>query len=209
MGIFSRSLCLEKGINKGSMLPYVSRAISSGYAVILMRPNTNSVLVPVEDEATPTARFKKVPIPGSESPDIHALCVWENVVKKNEALRHIALVGYGNGASLCKDLFLHEMVASETGTVENKIKAFVTIEASTIMEEDDPVDSRKELGEIAVNLEVNESAKGTKLTYRQEKLGCVCMSLGLPKVQFYKPFIKKKTKKNNRCSLNTYTCLYI
>jgi hypothetical protein len=30
MGIFSRSICIDEGISKGSMIPYVERAIANG-----------------------------------------------------------------------------------------------------------------------------------------------------------------------------------
>ncbi len=39
MGIFSRSLCLEQGLSKGSMIPYIDRARRAGYAVMVLRPS--------------------------------------------------------------------------------------------------------------------------------------------------------------------------
>lgn len=174
LGIFSRSICFDQGISKGTWLPYIERASSAGYAVIILRPNTNSILVDTSGE-----NAVKVPIKGSESPEIHALNVWENVISRAEAVNHIAFVSYGNGASLCKDLFLREMVHS--GTLEqNRIKAFITLEASHIIEKDDASDIRDALGQIAVNMECNSAPIGNRLGYRKEQLGCMCISLGLP-----------------------------
>jgi serum/glucocorticoid-regulated kinase 2 len=155
-------------------LPYIERASSAGYAVLLLRPNTNSITVENAGEAP-----QKIPIKGSESPEIHALCVWENVVPRAENLNHIALLSYGNGASLCKDLFLREMVSNSEGNT-HRIKAFITLEASHIVEKDDAGDIRDALGQIAINMECNPAAKGHRLGYRKDQLGCTSMSLGLP-----------------------------
>ena len=174
LGIFSRSICFDKGISKGTWLPYVERALVAGYGVIIVRPNTNSVIVEVPGE-----KPQKVPIKGSESPEIHVLNVWENVISRAEHVNHIAFLSFGNGASLCKDLYLREMVSC--GPPENnRIKAFVTIEASHIIEKDDAGDIRENLGRIAVNMESNPAPIGNRLAYRKDQLGCVCMSLGLP-----------------------------
>jgi len=176
LGIFSRSICLEQGISKGSVLPYIERALSADYGIIILRPNTNSVIETIEGEGA-----HKIPIPGSESPEIHSLCVWENVISKSENVNHIALLGYANGASLCKDIYLRQMVQSHNDVRANLIKSFITIEASHIIETDDAADIHDELGKIAVNLECNQAPKGFKLEYRKEKLGCTSISLGLPK----------------------------
>ncbi|KAJ1395882.1 hypothetical protein B484DRAFT_407484 [Ochromonadaceae sp. CCMP2298] len=169
LGIFSRSICFDQGISKGTWLPYIHQAHEAGYAVLLLRPNTNSV----------TVGASKMPIKGSESPEIHALNVWENIVQQAESAKHIALLGYGNGASLCKDIYLREMVRTQ-GPEDNRIKAFVAIEASSIVTKDDSADVRDALGAIAINLECNAAARGTRLAYRRDALGCTSLSLGMP-----------------------------
>lgn len=173
LGIFSRSLCFDEGISKGTWLPYIERAVAAEYAVMILRPNTNSVVIEQAGEAP-----QKVPIKGSESPEIHALNVWANVIPRAEKVTHISLLSYGNGASLCKDLFLTEMV--QEGAENSRIKGFVTIEASHIIEKDDASDIRDALGRFAINMESNPAAVGYRLGYRKESLGCICVSLGLP-----------------------------
>ena len=42
-GLWSRSLCLKKGLQTGSMLKAVEKAISEGYGVAILNPNANSV----------------------------------------------------------------------------------------------------------------------------------------------------------------------
>ena len=171
MGIFSRSLCLDQGISKGSMLPYIEHAIREGYAVLILRPNTNSVTLTKADGTT-----EKVLIRGSESPEIHALCVWENVVPLAKNVSSIALLGYGNGASLCHDLFLRSKVQGS-----NLIQAFATIEASHIVEEDDPNDVQSSLADLVVNVECSpDHAKGHVLDFRRKKIGVTSVSMGMP-----------------------------
>jgi tRNA A-37 threonylcarbamoyl transferase component Bud32 len=176
LGIYSRSICFDQGISKGTWLPYIERAISAGYSVLILRPNTNSVVI---DNSSNGEAPVKVPIKGSESPEIHVLNVWENVVNRNEKASHISLLSYGNGASLCKDLFLREMVSAQTPEAI-RIKGFVCIEASHIIEKDDAGDIRDALGRIAVSLEGNPAPIGHRLGYRRDLLGCTCISLGLP-----------------------------
>jgi tRNA A-37 threonylcarbamoyl transferase component Bud32 len=176
MGIFSRSLCLEQGLSKGSMLPYIDRAKRNGYAVMVLRPNTNSV---VQDETVKPPL--KIPIDGSDSPETHALFVWNNIIAKADHIEQIALLSYGNGASLCKDILLRQMVRSKEDESElNRIIGFCAIEASLIAEDDDAADFKKFLKGIAINMEQSNSPKGYRLNYRRDKLGCTTLSLGLP-----------------------------
>jgi len=42
-GLWSRSLCLTRGLHAGSMIAAIEHAVSSGYAVAVLNPNTNSV----------------------------------------------------------------------------------------------------------------------------------------------------------------------
>ena len=170
IGICSRSVCFDYGISKGPWLPYIERAKERGYAVLLLRPNTNFIT---------NTDGEKLPIKGSESPEIHALNVWSNIVPKAEQVTHIALLGFGSGAALCKDLFLTEMVSDEARR-NSKIKAFVTIGASHLVEKDDDADTMALLGALAVNLESNVAPMGCMLDYRRVQLGCASVSLGLP-----------------------------
>jgi len=170
IGICSRSSCFDHGLSKGTWIPYIKRAIETGYAVLLLRPNTNFVT---------NADGEKVQIKGSETPEIHALNVWTNIVSKAEMATHIALLGFGNGASLCKDLFLSEIV-NDDKLKQLRIKAMVTIAASHMVEKDDDADTKALLGGLVVNLESNVAPRGYQLGYRKVQLGCTSISLGLP-----------------------------
>lgn len=145
LGVFSRSLCLEQGLSKGTWLPYIKKAIDVGFAVIVLNSNMNSKLIEVPSTNSlvssggSASSSLKVLIKGSETPEEHVATVWETIVNQNQAVNHIVLLGYGNGASLCKDLLIREMV--NVGSFECiRIKQILTIEASSIVEEDDSPD---------------------------------------------------------------------
>jgi hypothetical protein len=73
---------------------------------------------------------------------------------------------------------MREIVASgHNDSTSGKIKAFVAIEASQIVEKDDASDIRNILGKITVNMESSSAPKGYRLAYRKEMLGCITMSL--------------------------------
>lgn len=62
-GIWSRTLSIEEGIFKGSMVPFLERAKNAGYAVMILNPNLNTVTlnntkVPIEGSRTPGKRKK-------------------------------------------------------------------------------------------------------------------------------------------------------
>ena len=69
-GVWSRILCLMKGLNVGSMLPQVQRALNEDYGVIIMNPNQNYIY----DQET----GMKHKIKYSEHPENHGLYVWRN-----------------------------------------------------------------------------------------------------------------------------------
>jgi len=151
LGVFSRSVCMDQGLDRGSMIPYVREALDLGYAVIILRPNLNSVMVGTE----------KIYIRGSENPDAHCMFVWEHIISHLENLQEIVLLGYGNGAALCKDLFLRAMVRTKENTKDpNKITGIITLNASHFLESDDALDIRQAMSAIAVNLESSSSPLG-------------------------------------------------
>jgi hypothetical protein len=151
LGVFSRSVCLDQGLERGSMIPYVRDALGLGYAVIILRPNLNSVMVGAE----------KRYIRGSENPEAHCHFIWENIIAPLENLKEIVLLGYGNGSTLCKDLFLRQMVRTKENANEaNKITGIITLNASHFLESDDANDIRQAMRVVAVNLESSSSPLG-------------------------------------------------
>mmetsp|Transcript_21890 Transcript_21890/g.68550 ORF Transcript_21890/g.68550 Transcript_21890/m.68550 type:complete len:188 (+) Transcript_21890:44-607(+) len=71
-GIWSRSLCLTQGLEVGSMLSTIERALNHDFAVVVLNPNTNSVYS--------IEKSQRIPIPNSFSPENHVLHVWDNLI---------------------------------------------------------------------------------------------------------------------------------
>jgi hypothetical protein len=174
LGIFSRSACFDEGLSYGTWLPYIEKAIQEGYSVLVLRPNTNCII-----------KDKKIAIPGSESPEKHVLTVWEKVVSQNkEEDLQIFLLSYGNGASLCKELFIKEMKARGNRMTGKpfRIKGFACIEASQLIDpKTDSPEFKANLERILINLEGSTTPFGYLLDHRRSQVGCSCISVGLPK----------------------------
>lgn len=145
LGILSRSICLNSGITEGSMLPYIKRALSNGYAIIILRPNYNSVEIESYEGADDVTfnvsegkfeESKDIPdietttdkiiikhyINGCENPTTHAVMVWDTVISQTvEHIKDIVLVAFGNGAALCKDIIARQVVRSNQNELEVNI----------------------------------------------------------------------------------------
>jgi hypothetical protein len=65
-GIWSRSLCLTRGLKEGSMLSILEQALSTGYNVGVLNPNTNSVAL--------LGNMKRIPIANSSKGCVDAAC---------------------------------------------------------------------------------------------------------------------------------------
>lgn len=66
-GVWSCALCINKGLEWGTALPYIHAATESGYAVVVLNPNHNK-----DSEGEP--------IRGSETPEKHVAYVWDKVL---------------------------------------------------------------------------------------------------------------------------------
>ena len=89
------------------------------------------------------------------------------------------LKGYGNGASLCKDIIVRQMVRhNEDDNELFRIQGFVSIEASHVIDKDDSDDIKSYLKSIAVNFQSSKHPFGYRLDYTKAKLGILNISLG-------------------------------
>jgi pimeloyl-ACP methyl ester carboxylesterase len=120
-GIWARSLLINASLNEGSQLPYIERALRSGYGVLVLNTNDN----------TRNGRS----IPGSNTPRQHGECVWREYVspflvhsgggggtraaaKRSGAIERVAIVAHSAGglvtthmANSFSDDFLKHVVA--------------------------------------------------------------------------------------------------
>lgn len=76
-------------MDAGTVLPYVKRAQSLGYEVLITNTNDN--------------RRNKSPIPGNGSPEEHATTVWKKIVQPSDA-KSIAVVAHSYGGHVVTSL---------------------------------------------------------------------------------------------------------
>jgi hypothetical protein len=108
------------------MLECFERAIKEGFAILVLNPNFNSIMLPPDEGSGETAP-RKVRIEDSSSPEEHTLGVWENLIRSSEYKGEICLFSYGNGASLAKDILLRNL-SYEQDSIYN-ILAVALVEA--------------------------------------------------------------------------------
>ena len=168
---------------------YICTRTSTGYAVVIPRPNTNSYM-----EGT----VKKY-ISGSETPEAHVLFVWDNIICMADNIERAVLLGYGGGASLCKDILQRHLASPAKANVV----AILTMNASLFFENDDTIMTKDVLGKISANLECASPKLGCRLYYRKIKLGCETFSVGLP------PGFDVSTSVINGISLCSFDAIYL
>jgi len=166
-GIWSRSLCIDNGLNAGSMLPTLLKAASKGYGIAVLNPNANSYI---------DAEGNKANIHSSANPTDHVITCWDEIIYPQTSAEHIYLLGYGNGGSLAKDILLRQL--SKDNVEMNRIKAIGTVETSMMLENDDPDDVKEFLSTRAINWDSNDATAQFKLNKQTRKLGQICLSAG-------------------------------
>ncbi|ETV99069.1 AGC protein kinase, variant [Aphanomyces invadans] len=168
-GIWSRSLVMEpqdttrQYYRSGSMLPYLHKALSLGYGVIVTNPSTNMVV---------TNRGDKVPIPYSSTPEEHVRYVWEAFAMQARC-HQVYIAAYGRGGVLAKHLLLTQPV------LRQKLAAIAFIESSHRVSADDPEDVRTIISTRAINWQRSAEVAGRQLPDCAQ-LGCLSLSAGEP-----------------------------
>ncbi len=166
-GIWSRSLCMDHGLNVGSMLPTLMKAASLGYGIAVLNPNSNSY---IDDEGN------KRTILTSSSPTEHVITCWDDIIYPQTSAQHIYLLGYGNGGSLAKDILLRQLAKDNVEL--NRIRAIATIETSRLGEIDDTDDVREFLTQRCLNYDSSDSPASYEIKRTSKKLGAICLSAG-------------------------------
>ena len=166
-GIWSRSLCLDNGLNAGSMLPTLHKAASKGFGVAVLNPNANSY----KDEDG-----RKYSVLTSSNPTEHVLTCWDDIIYPLTSAEHIYLLGYGNGGTLAKDILLRQMAKDNVEL--NRIKGIATIETSKLLEDDDTNDVKEFLSSRCMNWDSNPAPAGYQLCKQTKRLGATCLSAG-------------------------------
>ncbi|KAF0734256.1 AGC protein kinase, variant [Aphanomyces euteiches] len=169
-GIWSRSLVMEpqdprQYYRSGSMLPYLHKALTLGYGVIVTNPSTNMVI---------TNHGDKIPIPYSSTPEEHVRYVWEAFAMQSRC-HQIYIAAYGRGGVLAKHLLTTQP------TLRHKLAAIAFIESSHRVSAEDPEDVRTIISTRAINWQRSTEDAGRQLPDCAQ-LGCLSLSAGEPQV---------------------------
>lgn len=84
------SLIINQSLNHGSQLPYIKKAISLGYDILVMNTNENN--------------RNRIPLEGSESAIAHGRLVWNQFIHGKENAQRIAIVAHSYGGVVTLDL---------------------------------------------------------------------------------------------------------
>ncbi|XP_041128650.1 putative protein FAM172B [Polyodon spathula] len=121
-GQWSRKLIVHSGLEQGSQIPFIKKALGDSCGVIVMNPNDNFLEIKVEEEyctdlqntstnspspADPEDKeFFRIPKRCSSTPEEHVRYIWDHFVSKCVA-RHVAVIAHGYGGLVFVDLLLH------------------------------------------------------------------------------------------------------
>lgn len=92
-GQWARRLIINDNLSTGTQLPFIEKAISEGYAVVVTNTNDNYRMI----------HNKKKLIRGSENPVNHLLTVWEQIISKSPA-KDVALIAHSYGGVCALEL---------------------------------------------------------------------------------------------------------
>eukprot|EP01022_Parablepharisma_sp_SALTPOND_P006966 TRINITY_DN12827_c0_g1_i1.p4 TRINITY_DN12827_c0_g1~~TRINITY_DN12827_c0_g1_i1.p4 ORF type:complete len:158 (-),score=4.47 TRINITY_DN12827_c0_g1_i1:270-743(-) len=103
--VWAESTCIYKDMDLGSMIPYINRARSKGYSIIILNPNKN--VDPVKGEV----------IVHNSSMKEHCRYVWKNVLIPKCPAKKWYVIAFSAGGYCVHDLLLRYgifMIQGET-----------------------------------------------------------------------------------------------
>ena len=96
LGQWARSVCINDNLEIGTMIPYVRKALENNLSVIIYNPNERYDFLNEEKR-----------IEEFYSMESHSLYVYNNIVKKNENIKEIYIVGHSMGGECTVQILLH------------------------------------------------------------------------------------------------------
>lgn len=169
-GIWSRSLLLKSGINAGSMLPYMQRAMHEGYGILVTNPNANSIV-----SSSTTNNKISVSIEGSETPERHMEYVWDHFIRTSQ-VRRVFFVGFGYGGVLVKHI-----LDTRGEELIRRNGAIALIESSHKVEDSDAQYVKTILAHRSVCWQSSQVDYGMEIVNDAAvRTGCTMFSAGMP-----------------------------
>jgi len=180
-GQWARALCINESLKTGSIIPYLTRAISDGYGVIVFNPNQNYVIKETKKnklDFLSTAKpipmagltISKQPIPGNDSPVNHTLYVWDNFCEKTVASQ-LVIVAHSAGG-YCTTNLLRE----RENRILPRLKAIAFTDSGVSVYKDESAAIVKFLKKFAINFVASSTPLDTKVPERGE--ACPSISSG-------------------------------
>jgi len=145
-GQWARRLIINEDLEKGTMLPFISHALNTGWGVIVMNTNLNI------DEETGEV------IPGSEKPERHGQTVWNNVVAQTRA-KKIVIIAHSNGGIVT----MHLARLFKSDFMERVFGVFLTDSTHYQLTDDDSLN--RKLIEMGKNYVASDEVLGTPIIY--------------------------------------------
>lgn len=163
-GIWSRSLCVDEGLLKGTMLPFIHRAMQANMGLIILNPNVNSYKSVDKD-----GNSVRLPIPYNETPEKHVLYVWDRIISRASS-KNLLIMAYGYGGAQAKAL-----IQSRTTAILSKLRAMALTESTHKLHSDlnfgltvaDSKETRNFLEQHAVNWMVSDVEVGQRVYVRE------------------------------------------
>lgn len=171
-GIWSRSLCIDEGLKVGSVIPYIEKALSLNYGVVVSNPNSNFYKRQNADGS-----LTKIPITQNDTPEAHILYLWDKLIAPS-ACENIIIVAYGYGGVVVKNLLRLRPESIKRIKAVGFLESVHTLLTDLSLDEADSSELRKFLERNCINWKISSNPIGYRLEDEEEKLGCICLSCG-------------------------------
>lgn len=139
-GMWARALCINAALSMGTIFPYLEKAASEGYGVIVLNPNENRKPLPVPAEPTASVgdagpmsvrafwlhtsdnewkrqvferRRSEVYVLHNEVPEEHALYVWDTFIRPCRA-KSVSIVAHSYGGRCTTSLIRRRLPEFES-----------------------------------------------------------------------------------------------
>ncbi|XP_053242201.1 putative protein FAM172B [Podarcis raffonei] len=133
-GQWGRKVIVHEGLQHGSQIPFIIKALQCSWGVIVLNPNDNFIELKTEQECLSLSEKKDstcplqlpltVPKRESSSPEEHTSYVWDHFISKSKAEK-VAFIAHGYGGLVFIDLLMQR-----TSEVMNKVGAVALIDSA-------------------------------------------------------------------------------
>ena len=168
LGLWSNLVCINEGLNLGSMIPFVITAKKKGYSILILNPNERYGL----DGKTNNV-FKNM--------KEHCQYAYRNIIYKNEKIKEIYFIAHSLGGECAVEI----LKSFENDLLKGRIKK---IGFTDSLHGGSFLDLSKEgidiFKKISRNYVASKEAKGTYLKSLSQFSGCEIYSSGTNKHEY-------------------------